>query len=539
MKTAGKQVTSLPRDIENAQVALGEAWLPTYSKVIETVRESLDKWNSLSDTQQMVISSTLGVTAAFVGIVGIASIVASKVTVAATAFTTLATAIAGSGTIVFSANMILGIYIAALAAVAGAIYMVIKTINLYKAALQKVNDAYDEHNLHMQQVASSYEEYEREMIRSGLLVAQARLGRREYNKLLKEEGEQAVLAAAGVTYLTEAEYKATVGTAGFKDKANELTYELGMMGSQMLKAAEATETLERSQEELQADLDRLGKTIDLDITEQFTDYKDRVDALTSKIGELEAIKNPTEDQRKDLERTRKELMEVEKQWDLTTAKIIFDLAEQRLALDGLTEEELVALRKLAGPDGLGLIDDAAVALLDSIDVLADGLNEAGDQSTYFKDMAVQLQDPLLNATNKAGGLASALGRIRSKHVTITTEYKSIYSSREEGRLRALGIISQSGRQFLQAGSASLVGERGPEAFIPRQSGMVLNNRFLNAINTLVAALKSAPMLSAAPAVASPSVNNNQQYNYNLNLTTHAPSEPIIGDFRALQAMGSF
>jgi len=539
METAGKLVTSLPRHLEESKRMLGEAWLPTYAKVIDFVTNSLKKWEALSQTKKDVISSTLGMVTAFVGIVGVLSLVGSKVTAAVGAFQTLATAVAGSGTVVFSANMVLGIYLAALLAVGAAIYMIIKTINIYKAGLKAVNDAYVEHEKHMREVAGSYEEYRKEMIRSGLLVAKAELGQRKYNRILKEGGEESVLAAVGINVMSAEVFTASRNAEQLEERTRAWKGSIRGAGLEIATATGYMEQFNRTQEEMQSDLDLLNKTIDLDITEQFKDYAERVGELNNKIAELEAMKDITADQREDLEKTRKELIEVQKQWDMTTARIIFDLAEQRLAIDGLTEEELRALRQLAGPEGLGLIDQAAVELLDTIDVLAGGLDEAGDQSAEFATRATELQTPLQNAANKAGGLASALNQIKSKHVTITTEYKSIYSSREEGRLRALGIISQHGRQFLQAGSASLVGESGLEAFIPRQSGMILNNRFLNAMNTLVAALKSAPMLAAAPAMASPSTNNNQQYNYNLNLTTRAQSEPIISDFRALQAMGSF
>lgn len=83
----------------------------------------------------------------------------------------------------------------------------------------------------------------------------------------------------------------------------------------------------------------------------------------------------------------------------------------------------------------------------------------------------------------------------------------------------------------------MVGEAGQEIFVPRQSGTVLSNRFVGAITTLVAALKSAPALMAAPMtpVSAGSVTNNE---FNMNINTNAPSEPIIADFRTLQSMAN-
>ena len=515
METSGKKVGSLDRHIIDSKVMLGQAWLPTYAKVIDFVTNTLKKWEGLSQANKDMVSNMLGAATVLMGTVGIVMLVVPKIIAAVRWFQTLATAVAGSGTIVFSANMVLGIYLAALIAVGAAIYMIIKTINTYKAGLKAVNDAYVEHEKHMREVAGSYEEYRKEMIRSGLLVAKAELGQRKYNRILKEGGEEAVLAAVGINIMSTEVFTAGRNAEQLEERTRAWKGSIRGAGLEIATATGYMEQFNRTQEEMQSDLDLLNKTIDLDITEQFKDYAERVGELNTKIAELEAIKEPTKDQREDLEKTRKELIEVQKQWDMTTARIIFDLAEQRLAIDGLTEEELRALRKLAGPEGLGLIDKAAVELLDTIDVLAGGLDEAGDQSRDFAKRMVGLRDTLADSKSQADSIVATIRAMKS------------------GTLTSPSTGHQTGTQFIQAGQRALVGEGGPEAFVPRKSSIFKGHGILGAINTLTSAMQT-PALAAAPSGFTTSMTNV----IDMNITTSASVDRMVRDFRAMEIVGT-
>ena len=115
-----------------------------------------------------------------------------------------------------------------------------------------------------------------------------------------------------------------------------------------------------------------------------------------------------------------------------------------------------------------------------------------------------------------------------------------FSAEAAARIAAARASAGRGLQFggfAQAGRAVMVGETGREIFVPRQSGTVLSNRFVGAITSLVAAMKSAPALMAAPMtpIASSSVTNNE---FTMNINTRAPSEPIIADFRTMQSMAN-
>ena len=181
----------------------------------------------------------------------------------------------------------------------------------------------------------------------------------------------------------------------------------------------------------------------------------------------------------------------------------------------------------------GLVDAAGAALIDKIDILATSMDDAGDQSDIFAGDMAALQDMMLDPTVAAEDLAAAIAAIRSKSVTITTTFVKKYIDTD---IYGGGIQEYQHGGFAPAGRAAIIGEAGRELFVPRQSGTILNNSFVNAISTLVSAIKSAPMLAAPSAMASSSGARSQSNEYNLNIHTSAPTEPIIADFRAMESM---
>jgi hypothetical protein len=85
----------------------------------------------------------------------------------------------------------------------------------------------------------------------------------------------------------------------------------------------------------------------------------------------------------------------------------------------------------------------------------------------------------------------------------------------------------------------MVGERGMEMFIPRISGTVLSNHFVNAISNLATALRTVPSLAAPMPMMAPAIAGSTQTNhFNMNIQTSAPREPIISDFRTLEGLAN-
>ena len=213
-----------------------------------------------------------------------------------------------------------------------------------------------------------------------------------------------------------------------------------------------------------------------------------------------------------------------------------------------TKEEILAFAALQ--EQLGLVDEGYAALTAAVFDQAEQLDQAGDQiDETVTDMA-ELFNSMLDPTAQAGALADQINRIRSKQVRIdaiiTTRAGAVQNfvlPRTPTPVRRPRLLPPrtGGKQaggFIQRGRAHLIGERGPEIFAPGMSGMVLPNAFVKAVSTVTALLRGiAPALASAPvtSIASSQVTNN---NFNLNIATQAPREPIEADFRSMQALAN-
>lgn len=78
METAGKKLTSLPRHIEEARVALGELFLPVMVKVIDTVTEAVKSFEQLSQGQKAIVGFSLASATALSAMIGPMLLMASK-----------------------------------------------------------------------------------------------------------------------------------------------------------------------------------------------------------------------------------------------------------------------------------------------------------------------------------------------------------------------------------------------------------------------------------------------------------------------------
>uniref|UniRef100_A0A6M3IU01 Putative tail tape measure protein n=1 Tax=viral metagenome TaxID=1070528 RepID=A0A6M3IU01_9ZZZZ len=79
MGTAGKQITSMPRLIEEAQLALGEGLLPAMSAVIGVTGELLTKFNELEPATKQGTGAALATASAFSAVGGAGLILVSKI----------------------------------------------------------------------------------------------------------------------------------------------------------------------------------------------------------------------------------------------------------------------------------------------------------------------------------------------------------------------------------------------------------------------------------------------------------------------------
>jgi hypothetical protein len=176
------------------------------------------------------------------------------------------------------------------------------------------------------------------------------------------------------------------------------------------------------------------------------------------------------------------IKKVEQEHEIATRKIILSMAQQILAQDGLTIDEANAL-------------------------LQQGVNWG-----IYSQTAV---DEMMKVINEAGGLASAINSIPpSKEIKITTIYSSVGGGssatvpvdiarleREQNRdLNGNKIIGKASGGPVYANTPYIVGERGPELFVPGQSGgIVPNNKMGMNDSQLLDEIKSMnSMLSNLP-----------------------------------------
>ena len=182
-------------------------------------------------------------------------------------------------------------------------------------------------------------------------------------------------------------------------------------------------------------------------------------------------------------------------WDEQTKRMIFDLAQQRLMQGGLTEEELTALSKLAGPEGLGLIDESAQRLIDAIGSSANKMEEAGDQSGLFVDDLLKLQ--------------TQIGNVEIAAINMNRELGKVPSSLEDMMLLS---TTKDGIQKFQHGGSFIVGGQG-------------------GADSQTVSFRASP---GERVTVSPQTTNNM----NLTIQSMADSEDLVGQFAMMKAIVS-
>src|SRR3990172_4264408 len=148
------------------------------------------------------------------------------------------------------------------------------------------------------------------------------------------------------------------------------------MGERMLDAASAAEELtgplEETKEALDANSDSLNHLKGLmagAVGDEMTRFNEKQDELRAKAGELQATISTSygkarDDARASLEDVNKSLADNAAAHEEATKRILFGIAEQQLASDGLTAVELQALNNLASQ--WGLVDQATADATEAI-----------------------------------------------------------------------------------------------------------------------------------------------------------------------------
>ena len=231
--------------------------------------------------------------------------------------------------------------------------------------------------------------------------------------------------------------------------------------------------------------------------------------LRAKISELEQKQYLTAAQKEELAELRSQLEEnkgaVEEnaaKHEEATKRILLGFAEQRLAMDGLTADELMMLQGLAKE--WGLLDQATYDAMVAVDEYADSVDNGTGTLDEMREGVQKLTDKLLGIpteinvnvrVNTTGELPPGMGEV--------------------------GGESAATREYYQHGGTSsgrsmLVGEGGPE---------------------ILTGVRGGARVLSAPTTARMMAQNSTTNNY--NLTTNAMTRPggLSLEFAAMQ-MGS-
>lgn len=279
------------------------------------------------------------------------------------------------------------------------------------------------------------------------------------------------------------------------------------------KQKELIETLEDSNDAF----NNIQASLAGPVGEELENFNEDQDALIEKMGEVQAeidVLNSksylTDAQKKDLEELMKEQQNLQGEYDANavahnqaTRQILLDILTEKIATADLTESQRIESNKLlvALAEGWGLVDAGTLAAYEGTDQVLDLIkgNKFGD--------ALNLADAFDEIWLQAGGdIALIPGLIQAfidKMNAIPTE-KHTYIYSHYVNLGQLPQERQHGGS-VYGGHPYIVGEAGPETFVPNTNGMIIPNR---------------------------STTNN----FNMNVHTNASSSTLMRDFKFMQQM---
>lgn len=166
----------------------------------------------------------------------------------------------------------------------------------------------------------------------------------------------------------------------------------------MEDAEEDTEALKQEQERLKGVLDGLHTIMDGPVSDEYEEFADkqgelqgRINNLIQEIDSLEDKKYLTGEQktrlgdlRAELESTQTEMSELAVAHEDAMARIMFGMAEEALARDGWTADEIEALTKLGAE--WGLLDQATATAMGDVARAVEDFNESGSVDRFIDDM---------------------------------------------------------------------------------------------------------------------------------------------------------
>ncbi len=280
------------------------------------------------------------------------------------------------------------------------------------------------------------------------LGAQITETKNEIEKLRKSQGAfiPSTINAAEVTdNLTIAQYNAEKSSAALAEAQKKLNENTDPEKTLELQAAVAKANQSYGEAvgavgEWNAKLDEAGQV-------HIVDHQKKIGELEGTLGELNAAYDANA-----------------KQHEAATARIVFGFLQQELAADGFTKAEIKFLVDIGTQWGIYDVETKRV-----LDAVTTSIEQHGlDAGAVLDDLS-----------NKITGLPD-----RTVNINVVTTYTTVGSEDFGGAgnnppsTTTGGIEDIAQHQFggpTYAGTTYLVGERGPELFVPPQSGYMMDN----------------------------------------------------------------
>ncbi len=512
MDTAGKRMTSIARHAEEAQRAFGEAFLPAFVLVIDAATAAFKAFNSLNPAIQRTAAYSIAAGTAIAGLAGPLLILASQgpkivgsMSAVGMTFFDLGANAAALGTkagfattkLAFMAPALGALATAAIAATAVvalaiAIGMLIQFASDLADKQKTLVEVANEHEKALRKAGKSFGFYDEEMRRVIRDVGRFNIDMRNFDRLMREGGEEAVAAALGIQFFGEqaldSMQKAETATDGWANALIGATDAEANAEAAAKGLADSNLVLIATQEELKRKMDDLSFVMGINMGQAFdealertTDLKDEQGKLIKKIDELRGREWLSDSAKEELRaaeialiKTNEAIVNESREWEKNTAQIIFNMAARALQNADL-DVQAAALAALG--QSLGLIDPMAAAAMEQVGI--------------FTQMLIDGEITLEEYNNLVWSLSRGLGSLRSRSIVVELEYQvsgspgggnlgSLFTPAEIAQGTSGGtpvIQTEGGATGLQHGGpfsgAALVGDPGPNAELVFGQGTVI------------------------------------------------------------------
>jgi hypothetical protein len=384
-----------------------------------------------------------------------------------------------------------------------------KTTSLLVSASESLDNALESHGNEVAKTSKNYEEYQAEMVRAIETTGQIVQITDDGVRVLERHGTRIVDVTDKYNVLTEAEYENARAVEGWSSATREAmvatkdyTYDaaaaaeeaaakteqsMGAWADRYKALGEAAKAA--AQVIIDANFERLGEIVGGGFGKEVDDFNKKMGDLQTKsrdvnktIKDLEGRKYLTAEQKSDLEAAREEyaqtgqaMTELADEHEEAMHRMAFNMLMERAASDGLTENEVSNLTEIG--QAWGLYDQKTADVIDAVN------GNIGMLDTNTPDLFLSIIQGILNVPS-------------SKSFTIDVDVNGLDDLRD--LINMYGEIGMNappgsgggsggdngGRDLpgmnaiggnVWGGQAVIVGERGPELFVPASDGAIVPN----------------------------------------------------------------